>query len=138
MDNVIGIPPRAVTSLLRLDGLAVFVAAVAAFALTGGNWWLFALLILAPDLAFFAFPFGSRVAAQVYNFVHSYTWPLILGAAGMLTPIGWLLPVALIWAAHIGADRALGYGLKYPNSIETTHLGLIGKAGKAAKRANAG
>ena len=63
--------------------------------------------------------------------------PIVFGALGYLTGIGWLLPVALIWVAHIGADRALGYGLKYPQSIETTHLGLIGRAGKAA-RVNAG
>jgi len=138
MDTAIGIPPRPVTALLRLDGLAVGVAAIVAFALTGGNWWLFALLILAPDLAFLAMPLGPKRGAMVYNFAHSYTWPVILVGAGLLTQIGWLLPLGLIWAAHIGIDRAVGYGLKYPESIEMTHLGLIGKARKAAQRANAG
>ena len=138
MDNASGIPPKPVTALLRLDGLAVGVAAIVAFATTGGNWWLFALLILAPDLSFLAMALGTRRAAMVYNFAHSYTWPLILIGAALLTMAGWLLPVGLIWAAHIGIDRAVGYGLKYPDSIETTHLGLIGKARKAAQRANAG
>ena len=138
MDNASGIPPKPVTALLRLDGLAVGVAAIVAFATTGGNWWLFALLILAPDLSFLAMALGTRRAAMVCNFAHSYTWPLILIGAGLLTMAGWLLPVGLIWAAHIGVDRAVGYGLKYPDSIETTHLGLIGKARKAAQRANAG
>ena len=138
MDAVIGIPPKPVTALLRLDGLAVGIAAVVAFAMTGGNWWLFALLILAPDLAFLAMPLGTKRAAMTYNFAHSYTWPVILVGAGLLTSVGWLLPLGLIWAAHIGIDRALGYGLKYPDSIETTHLGLIGKTRKAAQRANAG
>jgi hypothetical protein len=137
MDTVIGIPPKAVTALLRLDGLAVATAAIVAFALAGGNWWLFALLILAPDLAFLAMGLGPKRTAMVYNVVHSYTWPVILIGAGLLTPVTWLLPVGLIWAAHIGIDRAVGYGLKYPDSIETTHLGLIGKARKAATRANA-
>ena len=138
MDNASGIPPKPVTALLRLDGLAVGVAATVAFAMTGGNWWLFALLILTPDLSFLAMALGTRRAAMVYNFAHSYTWPLILIGAGLLAMAGWLLPVGLIWAAHIGIDRAVGYGLKYPDSIETTHLGLIGKARKAAQRANAG
>lgn len=138
MSVLAGIPPKPVTTLLRLDGAAIGVAAIVAFALTGGNWWLFAVLILAPDLAFLALPLGLSRAAMVYNVVHSLTWPVILIGAGLLTPVGWLASVGLIWAAHIGIDRAVGYGLKYPESIETTHLGLIGKARKAASRANAG
>ena len=138
MDPVIGIPPKPVTALLRLDGLAVGIAAIVAFAMIGGNWWLFAVLILAPDLAFLAMGLGPKRAAMVYNFLHSYIWPVILVGAGQLTQVGWLSLVGLIWAAHIGIDRAIGYGLKYPSSIETTHLGLIGKARKAATRAHAG
>jgi len=33
--------------------------------------------------------------------------------------------MALIWAAHIGFDRFLGYGLKYPVAFRVTHLGSI-------------
>ena len=33
---------------------------------------------------------------------------------------------ALIWIAHIGLDRALGYGLKYATGFGDTHLGHIG------------
>jgi hypothetical protein len=33
--------------------------------------------------------------------------------------------VSLVWAAHIGADRAVGYGLKYPTGFEDTHLGRV-------------
>src|SRR5690348_2408323 len=108
MDTAIGIPPKPVTALLRLDGLAVGIAAIVAFAMVGGNWWLFALLILAPDLAFVGMLAGQRQGAIAYDLVHSYTWPLILIGAGLLTSVGWLLPVGLIWAAHIGIDRALG------------------------------
>jgi hypothetical protein len=135
MDQL-AVPPKFVQRLLRLDGLAVLVASVAAFAFVGGNWWLFSLLILAPDLAFLTIPLGTATMAKVYDVVHSYALPFILGAIGLGSGIGWMLPVALIWAAHIGADRALGYGLKYPEAIETTHLGLIGRTRKAA-RANA-
>lgn len=130
------VPPKFVTTLLRLDGLAVFVASVAAFAVTSGNWWLFAALILAPDLAFFSIVLGQATMAKVYDVVHSYALPIVLAGLGFATGIGWMLPVALIWVAHIGIDRAVGYGLKYPDAIETTHLGLIGKS-KAAARADA-
>ena len=33
----------------------------------------------------------------------------------------------MIWLAHIGIDRALGYGLKYSTGFGFTHLGRIGK-----------
>lgn len=133
-----GIPPKSVTRLLRLDGAAVAVAAIAGFAVLGGNWWLFAALILAPDLAMLGLLAGEKTGARIYNVVHSYTLPIILGAIGHFAGIAWMAPVALIWAAHIGIDRAVGYGLKYPSAIDHTHLGKMGKARKADKLANAG
>jgi hypothetical protein len=39
-----------------------------------------------------------------------------------------VLSLAIIWLAHIGFDRALGYGLKYAAGFGFTHLGRIGKA----------
>ena len=136
--NAAGIPPKSVTSLLRLDGLAVAAAVITAYAVVGGNWWLVAALILAPDLSFLAIALGETVAARTYNVVHSYALPIVLGATGYFSGIAWMLPAALIWAAHIGIDRAIGYGLKYPSSLNHTHLGLMGKEKKAAKLANAG
>jgi hypothetical protein len=34
----------------------------------------------------------------------------------------WLLPYGLIWIVHIGMDRMLGFGLKYPTGFKETHL----------------
>lgn len=39
------------TALLRLEGAALFVAALAGYWLSGASWGLFAVLILAPDLS---------------------------------------------------------------------------------------
>ncbi|HZY67490.1 MAG TPA: DUF4260 domain-containing protein [Devosia sp.] len=133
-----GIPPKSVTSLLRLDGLAVAAAAITAFAVTGGNWWIFALLILAPDLSMLGLLLGEKTGAHVYNWAHSYTLPIVLGAAGVFGGPVTLLHIGLIWAAHIAIDRAVGYGLKYPHAIHHTHLGVMGKARKAERVANAG
>ena len=123
-----GIPPNSVTTLLRIDGFAIFVAALVAFQWVGGNWWLFALLILAPDLSMLGFLAGERTGVHIYNLAHSYFGPLVLAGLGLFMGIVWAVPVALIWAAHIGIDRALGYGLKYPGAMNHTHLGAIGKA----------
>jgi hypothetical protein len=136
MKPATGIPPIPVTALLRLEGAVVGVASIVAFALTGGNWWIF-LLVLAPDLSFFGMMLGSRRGAMVYNLAHIYTWPVILIGAGALTPVTSLLSLGLVWATHIGVDRAVGYGLKYPEFVEATHLGLVGRSRKGANNANA-
>jgi hypothetical protein len=136
--TTIGFPPHSVTALLRLEGLAALVAAVTAYWFIGGNWWLFALLLLAPDLSMLGYSAGEKTGARLYNLVHTYTVPATLGAIGWFGGIGWLVPVALTWIAHIGMDRALGYGLKYPGHFKETHLGRMGGNKKAETLANAG
>jgi uncharacterized membrane protein len=133
-----GFPPKEVTVLLRVEGLVVFVAALYAYQALGGNWWIFALLILAPDLAMLGTLVSAAFGARAYNGVHTYTIPAIIGAVAWLAGTIYLVPFVVIWIAHIGADRALGYGLKYPGTFHQTHLGLIGKARKAQKLADAG
>jgi hypothetical protein len=117
-----------VRSLLRVEGLALFGVATAFYALSGASWWLFAVLFLAPDLSFLAYLAGPRAGALAYNALHATVGPLLLAAAGILLPWPAAQPLALIWLAHIGFDRALGYGLKYPSRFGFTHLGRIGRA----------
>ena len=117
-----------VAPLLRLEGLAVFAAAVFAYAFIGGSWPLFALLLLAPDLAMIGYRFGLAVGAAAYNAVHTYLAPAALGAAGLALGAPTMQALALIWIAHIGLDRALGYGLKYATGVGDAHLGRIGRA----------
>lgn len=131
MTTTVGIPPKEVTTLLRIEGLAVFVGAIAVYAVTGGNWWLFAALLLAPDLSFLVNLAGKKAGAITYNFAHTYSVPALLVLVGWISGAGWLYTAAIIWFAHIGMDRTLGYGLKYPGSFDHTHLGLIGKAKRA-------
>jgi hypothetical protein len=70
---------------------------------------------------------GSRTGAAVYNIAHTTALALPLAVAGYLAEQPGVLAVALIWIAHIGIDRALGYGLKYPTGFGDTHLGRIGR-----------
>jgi hypothetical protein len=114
-----------VRRVLRLEGMAVLLAAGLIYAHQGHSWWLFLALFLAPDLSFLGYLAGAGVGAAVYNAAHSYVGPLAAGALSLLEPA--LAPVALIWGAHVGFDRALGYGLKHPTSFQDTHLGRIGR-----------
>ena len=107
---------------LRLEGVGVFAAATAAYFALGGPLWLFAALALAPDVSMAAYLAGPRAGSRLYNAVHAYLAPLSLlgvGAGFGVTPLSW---IALVWAAHVGADRAAGYGLKRPTGFDHTHL----------------
>jgi hypothetical protein len=101
--------------------------------MSGVSWWLFALLILAPDLSMLGYLAGPRVGAVAYNALHILIAPLILGIAGVLLAAPITTAVALIWIAHIAIDRALGYGLKLPTGFRDTHLGRIGRDPKAGQ-----
>jgi Domain of unknown function (DUF4260) len=109
-------------SLLRLEGLAVLAGALALYFDAGYGWVLLAVLGLAPDLSMVGYLGGPAVGALAYDVVHTYALPIALGVAGVFVDSALALQLALIWLAHIGADRALGYGLKYPTRFQDTHL----------------
>lgn len=111
--------------LLRVEGATMLASAVLLYALQGGSWLLFVLLILAPDLSALGFLAGTRVGAATYNLFHTYLLPAVLGAYGLLAPDALALSLALIWFAHIGGDRLVGYGLKYETAFKDTHLGRV-------------
>ncbi len=114
-----------VRRVLRMEGLAVLAVATTLYFLSGGMWWLFALLLFAPDLSFFGYLGGNKVGAVIYNIAHSYILPLLLALAGIVMKIDLMQHIALIYFAHIGLDRALGYGLKYATGFRHTHLGVL-------------
>jgi Domain of unknown function (DUF4260) len=116
--------------VLRLEGLALFAGMVALYGTWEGSWWVFAALFMAPDLSFLAYLFGPRFGALVYNAAHSYLVPVPLMTLGFAFEDTLTLSVAMIWLAHIGFDRALGYGLKYGTGFGFTHLGRIGLPAK--------
>jgi hypothetical protein len=118
---------RPVLTLLRLEGAAALVAGVAGYFTLTDCWGTLALFALAPDLAMFGYAFGPKVGARLYNLAHTYLTPALLAAIGLLA-LPTLLPVACVWLAHIGIDRALGYGLKSETTFGLTHLGRVGRA----------
>jgi len=123
--------PGAVTggvkTLLRLEGLTLMVGMVVLYATWDGSWWVFAVLFFVPDLRFLAYLAGTRTGAIVYNIAHSYMAPVALMTLGFGLAAPLTLSIAMIWLAHIGFDRALGYGLKYAAGFSFTHLGRIGR-----------
>lgn len=117
----------AVALLLRLEGGAALVASIVAYHLLGGAWWMFFLLFLAPDLSMAGYLFGPKPGALAYNSVHSSLGPALLAGAAWVCHTPMLYPIAAIWFAHIGLDRLLGFGLKYPAGFGVTHLGVAAR-----------
>jgi hypothetical protein len=111
--------------LLRLEGLAVVAAAIVLYFHEDFGWILFVALILAPDLSFAGYAFGPKVGAIAYDAVHTEILPVALGTLGVVADSSAATKIALIWLAHIGADRLLGYGLKYPAAFKDTHLSRV-------------
>jgi hypothetical protein len=121
---VVGWPLR----ILRSEGLVLLAAALATFFIALDEpGWLIPVLLFAPDLFMVGYARSSRTGAAIYNFAHSYPAPALVGAAALASSSHLWEAVALIWFAHIGMDRALGYGLKYDGDFHLTHLGRIGK-----------
>jgi Domain of unknown function (DUF4260) len=119
--------PLGFSRILRAEGLAVFALTVFAYWTLGGMWQLFALLFLAPDLGMLPYLAGPRFGAFGYNATHSEIGPILLGIYAIASHSAVGAFIALIWGAHIGFDRALGYGLKSPAGFRCTHLGMIGR-----------
>lgn len=109
-------------ALLHIEGGVALALALALYERSGGSWLLFALLLLVPDLSALGYLAGSATGAFCYNVIHTYVGPAVLGGVGLAIgqPLAALL--ALIWVAHIGMDRLLGFGLKYPDGFRHTHL----------------
>ncbi|RTL58177.1 MAG: DUF4260 family protein [Rhodocyclaceae bacterium] len=117
----------AVRIVLRLEGLCVLIAASIAYSKFGLGWGTFALFFLTPDISFLGYLAGPKVSAISYNLAHSYIGAIACLAIGFLLPESAVLCAGMIWCAHIGFDRALGYGLKYSDGFSFTHLGRIGR-----------
>lgn len=113
--------------VLRVEALALFVAGVLLFLqLNGHPLWLLPLLLV-PDVSMIGYIRGPRLGAVTYNVVHNLAVGLVALVVGWFTAIAPLALAGAILVAHVGMDRALGYGLKLPTDFRDTHLGRIGR-----------
>ena len=108
--------------LLHLEGACVLVLTVILYRAAHFHWWLFAVLLLAPDLAMLGYLWDARIGAALYNLAHTEAGPVLLLAVSILVPLPVVESYALIWLAHLGMDRMFGFGLKYPTQFQDTHL----------------
>lgn len=111
--------------LLHAEGLAVLVLSLYIYAQLQFSWVMFLILLFAPDLAALGYVKGVKTGAVLYNLFHTYTIPAAILLAALLMNYNSIIMISLIWIAHIGMDRMLGYGLKYPTKFQDTHLNRV-------------
>lgn len=111
----------------RIEGLAVFCAATFVYFQNGYSWIAYILLLFVFDVSMAGYVANPRIGALLYNFGHSLVVPAILAVVYAITQSDFILGLVCLWFAHIGIDRALGYGLKFTSGFQHTHLGKIGK-----------
>ena len=114
--------------LLRVEGAAMFACSLFLYHSLGQRWAVFFALCLWPDLFMLGYLANARLGARLYNLVHMDAIPLTLGAVSLVLGRSAPMGFALIWLAHIGLDRMLGYGLKYPTFFKDTHLQRVTEA----------
>ena len=116
-----------VSIILRAEQAAIFLAGVALWLANGGAPLLLIPALLAPDLSMVGYLRGPRIGSITYNAVHHLVLALALLGLGWWLAVGWLTLAGAAVLAHVGMDRALGYGLKLPTDFRDTHLGRIGR-----------
>jgi hypothetical protein len=129
--TVTGMPRR----WLRLEGAVLLAGSLIAYSATGQPWWLVPLTLLAPDLVMVGYLHDTRLGAQLYNLAHATVLPAAMVGLGWWQSRPLVLALGLIWLAHIGIDRLVGYGLKYGDHFQHTHLGHLGQPTRASDQA---
>lgn len=117
----------AIGLILRAEQVAIFGTGVVLWLANGGAPLLLIPALLVPDLSMVGYLRGPRLGSITYNAVHHLVFALALLGAGWWLSIGWLILAGAVLLAHVGMDRALGYGLKLPTDFRDTHLGRIGR-----------
>lgn len=111
--------------LLHAEGMAVLVLCLYLYGSFQFSWVLFFALLFLPDLSMVGYAINPKTGARVYNLFHTYSAPIFLVILGILLTSSTVISISLIWIAHIGMDRMLGYGLKYPTHFKDTHLNRV-------------
>lgn len=111
--------------MLHVEGAFILILSIYLYAQQDYGWLMFFLLLLAPDISMLGYIVNKDVGAFMYNIFHTYSVPIVLVIIGLFLTIELVLAIGLIWFAHIGMDRMLGYGLKYTTDFKDTHLSRV-------------
>lgn len=112
-------------NLLKLEEAGLFLLCLVLYSRLHFAWWVYAALLLAPDIGMLGYLVNNRVGAFTYNLFHHRGLAALLYVVGYLYDIPGLALAGIILLAHSSMDRIFGYGLKYPDHFKHTHLGWL-------------
>jgi hypothetical protein len=98
--------------VLKLEYFADILLGIFLFQFLDFSWFWFGGLLLWPDIG-------------LYNILHHRLLAIILTILGMVFFNNYLSLLGALIFVHVGADRLLGFGLKYSDSFYHTHLGQL-------------
>jgi hypothetical protein len=104
----------------------MFVLSLYLFSSYNLSWWWFAGLLLSPDISMLAYLINPRIGAAIYNLAHHKGVAISVYLIGIYLKNPGIQLAGIILFAHSSMDRIWGYGLKFPDSFNHTHLGIIG------------
>ncbi len=115
--------------VLKLESAGLFCLFTGAyFHLFPNSWEFYLALFFVPDISFVLFIITKKLGAIAYNIFHHQGFLTILFIIGYLIHNDLIMKISLIFLVHSTFDRVAGYGLKYFDSFDHTHLGWIGKS----------
>ena len=114
-------------NLLKLEELSLLGLSLFLFSGLDYGWGWYALLFLTPDLSMVGYLANPCLGSWTYNLIHHKGLAVALYVLGYLFSIPWLMFAGTLLLGHSSFDRVFGYGLKYPDAFQNTHLGVIGR-----------
>lgn len=112
-------------NFLKLEEATLFLLCIFLFSLLNFDWWWFPVLLLVPDIGMIGYAIDSKIGAFSYNILHNRVVASLVAMYSLTSDNQYWQLVAIILLAHISLDRALGFGLKYKDSFNNTHLGVF-------------
>jgi hypothetical protein len=114
-------------NIIKLEEAAQFVFSIYILQtqFTLHTWYI--LIFFLPDVFAVGYFIGPKTGSFFYNLSHHKGISLMLIAAGIIVNAKPCLLYGLLFYSHSSFDRMLGYGLKFEDSPNHTHLGYIGK-----------
>ncbi len=113
--------------ILKLEEAAIFLICIFLFSKLDFAWWWFPALLFLPDIGMIGYIINPKIGAFTYNLLHHRLLASLVAVYSLTYGNEYWQIAAIILFAHISLDRVLGYGLKYNDSFNNTHLGVIGK-----------
>ena len=120
-------------NILKIEECGMVILSLLAYAHLELHWWIFFVFFLSPDIGMFGYLINARIGAVTYNLSHHKGIAVAFWIVGWITNVIPIQVAGIILFSHSSFDRALGYGLKYADSFQHTHLGMIGKNKKEVK-----